>query len=458
MLRKVIVRNTSGMRLAFRFALLFAVASGIILIAIYFLITFEYRSRLQTRVGDIQMSMIRLGKEHGFAAVAASVREHARVAQEAEIVYSLVDEHGAFVAGNAKIEDQFQSWQTRQWSSINLIGTWSAKESDEGIIASWVAVENGRLLVGLGNGDVIEAGDIILDAFLLGIAVAVLVGIAGGLIFGAKADQSILNIGATLDAVASGDLNARISSKAADGDLERVSILVNQMLNRLQSQINGLRQVSADLAHDLRTPISHVQHGLEFIATADNASEEVRSRATSAQQELGAVLTSFEAILRISEIESGQRRAKFSRVDLKDVAQDVVDAFGPVAEEAGHVLQNLIGDRSLPVQGDPDLLRQLLANVVGNAIKHCPCGSEIDVRTGSAGMELCVCDTGGGIPEAEREAVFQRYYRRQSSRQPSGHGVGLSLVAAIAELHGADLVLEDNNPGLRFFIRFPSPG
>ncbi|MFM9939370.1 MAG: sensor histidine kinase [Hyphomicrobiaceae bacterium] len=456
MLNRTRFRNTTGMRLALRFALLFACATAIILTAIYNLVTWEFHSRLQSRIRDIQSSMVRLGKERGFSAVATSIQDHARAAQEAEIVYLLVDHQGAFVAGNLRDERLFDGWRTLPWSRLTLIGTWTPKESDEGVIASWVSINQSHLLVGIGNGDIVEAGDIIRGAFLIGIAVATLVGIAGGLVLGAKADQSIQNIGATLNAVASGDLGARIRSKTADGDLQRVSVLINHMLDRLRSQIERLRQVSADIAHDLRTPLSHVQHSLEFISDGDHALSEVRSRAASAQQELRAVLTTFEAILRSSEIESGLRKAKFSKVDLRDVAQDVVDAFGPVAEEAGQVLQSQICDASALVQGDSELLRQLLVNVVKNSIQHCPKGAKITVSVcdGNARTELRVCDTGDGIPESERVAVFQRYYRAQSSDGKPGHGVGLSLVAAIAELHGAELALEDNQPGLRFIIYF----
>ena len=459
MLPRGLLRNTTGMRLALRFSLLFAIATAVVLLALYFLISLEFRLRLESRITNIESSLVELGLSQGFDAVRTSIDENARVAQQAEIVYILQDSNGVVVAGNASGPAPFEYVKTIPWEEFKLFGTWPPREPGESVICSWIDVAGGKLLVGIGNGDIIEAREIIGGSLLVGIVISSLVGVIGGILLGWRADRSIRQIASTLDLVANGQLDERIRPAGTEGDLARVSHLVNGMLDRLQSVIVRLREVSGDIAHDLRTPISHVKHTLDFISSDGSSTEEIRVRAESASDEIQSVLATFEAILRTSEIESGIGRSRFQNVDLASAIRDVVDAFEPIAEEAGQVLASGIAAEAVLVRGDPELLRQLLANVVGNAIQHCPPGTHIDVsieqRAGS--IELCVSDSGPGIPESEWTSIFKRHHRLQKERSTPGFGVGLSLVSAIAKLHDAEINLANNEPGLRFVVRFRHP-
>ena len=173
--------------------------------------------------------------------------------------------------------------------------------------------------------------------------------------------------------------------------------------------------------------------------------------------DLSGVVATFEALLRISEIEGGARKSRFMDIDMKLVMLNVLDALQAVAEDAGHRMQNnLSSARPTLVRGDRELLSQLFANLLENAICHCPRGSLIQVGLDeTAGRSVAtISDNGTGIPEAERVKVFQRLYRLEKSRSTPGSGLGLSLVAAIAELHGAEIAMADNDPGLRVTICF----
>jgi signal transduction histidine kinase len=173
--------------------------------------------------------------------------------------------------------------------------------------------------------------------------------------------------------------------------------------------------------------------------------------------ELDAILETFSALLRISQIEAGARRAAFSDVSLGQILSTVSEAYAPVAEDRSQRLEAVI-DRTLSIHGDRDLLTQMVANLIENAIRHCPAGAGITVglRQEAGTPILCVADTGPGIPAPEREKVFRRFYRLEASRTTSGSGLGLALVKAVADLHGAPVELSDNHPGLRVTVRFPA--
>jgi signal transduction histidine kinase len=229
---------------------------------------------------------------------------------------------------------------------------------------------------------------------------------------------------------------------------------VNAVLDRMSVLMETTRQVTTDVAHDLKTPMTRLRHRL---AEAEGASPaEVKDVIRSAAAEAEQIIGTFDALLRLSEIEAGARRARFDRVDLSDVLETVADAYGPDAEQAEHHFETRIG-RELKVQGDRELLIQAFANLVENAIRHAGKGATICLAAMACGtsIEAVVSDTGPGVPEADRPRVLRRFGRLEASRSTPGTGLGLTLVNAIADLHNARLELTDNRPGLRVLITFP---
>jgi signal transduction histidine kinase len=172
--------------------------------------------------------------------------------------------------------------------------------------------------------------------------------------------------------------------------------------------------------------------------------------------DINGVLETFNALLRIAQIETGARRTGFRQIDLAVIARDVAEAFQPAAEEQGKTL-SIHSGAPLPLMGDKELLSQMIANLIDNALRHTPEGSLIEVRTPERGAArtLTISDTGPGVPESDRARIFERFYRLDASRTTRGDGLGLSLVAAVAELHGAEIVVEDNRPGLRMIMKIP---
>ena len=262
-----------------------------------------------------------------------------------------------------------------------------------------------------------------------------------------------------------GDLDRRLPTTTGDrsrsGDeFDRLATNLNIMLDRIEVLVKGLRQVSTDIAHDLRTPLGRLRRTLEL--ARDSALVDPKSAVApvidQAIEEADALLATFGALLRIAQIEAGASRRGFGPVDLSAVLEAVLEVYAPAAEEKSQNLTRRI-PAGIVVLGDRALLTQMLANLVENAIRHSPSDAHIDVALRAAdnreGPEVAIKDDGPGIPEAERDKVFRRFYRLDASRSAPGNGLGLALVAAAADLHGATIRLFDNPPrGLRVVLTF----
>ena len=233
-----------------------------------------------------------------------------------------------------------------------------------------------------------------------------------------------------------------------------MALSLNTMLDRIAALIANLRHVTADLAHDLRTPLSRLRHRLERMR--DGQTDDAAASIDEAVAQADNVLALFNAILRISEVEEGSLRRAFTTVDLSALVHDLGETLAPLAEDAGRELQVAVRT-GIKVEGERELLAQALINLVENALQHTPAGSVIgfQVRYDDGGALVTVSDNGPGVPEAERERVQERFARLESARSTPGHGLGLSLVRAVAEVHEARFTLSDARPGLRAELRFP---
>ncbi len=294
----------------------------------------------------------------------------------------------------------------------------------------------------------------VLQGFAWAFAGVVVLGILGGFGLSRDVHRRLAAISGTAEAIIDGDLARRVPVRGSGDDLDRLAVTFNRMLDRIAALMESLRQVSNDIAHDLRTPLTRLRQRLETSRTLIETSE--RSEAIEgALEDLDAIMDTFAALLRIAQIESGARRAAFRPNDLTEIARTVVDAFAPSAEDAGQTLV-LEGVDELVVEGDRDLLTQMLVNLVENALRHAGPNAHVRVRTlkqGSAAV-VSVIDDGPGVPEAERTKLFSRFYRLERSRSTPGSGLGLALVAAVARLHGAQVSLEDAKPGLEARVAF----
>jgi signal transduction histidine kinase len=298
--------------------------------------------------------------------------------------------------------------------------------------------------------------DAIASAFSWTIGLAALLGIGGGALLSRTFLRRVDAIVRTAEAIIGGDLSRRVPLRNTGDDLDRLSATLNRMLDRINMLMTSLRQVSGDVAHDLRTPLTRLYQRLEEARRSARTVGDCHAAIDGALAEADALLTTFAALLRIAQVEGAAPRRAY--VDLSAIAESVCDAYRPDAEEAGHRLEASVA-ANVTLRGDRELLTQALANLVENALRHTPSGTGILVQLSKSpeGTILSVSDDGPGVAQSDLSRLTQRFYRGQQSRTGPGNGLGLSLVSAIADLHDARLVLDMPDEGLRARIMFPPP-
>ncbi len=261
----------------------------------------------------------------------------------------------------------------------------------------------------------------------------------------------------TISAIMQGDLKQRLPTGRREDELAILAHTINGMLDQIEVLVNGVRNVSNSIAHDLRTPLAELRSRLEQLALIRPSPAETFTEVDGAVADIDRVIRIFDALLRLAEIDAGVRRAGFVRVDVSDLAATAAEFYAPAAELRDVRLECRVGG-PLPVVGDPVLLSQALANLIDNAIKYAPAGGgvvEVVAERRGDGVEITVSDNGPGIAGGEKARVLERFYRGDASRGTPGAGLGLSLVQAIAKLHGCGFELRDRRPGLEAALRFP---
>jgi hypothetical protein len=283
------------------------------------------------------------------------------------------------------------------------------------------------------------------------VAILSVVGTIGGILIRRALMTRIHGIRQTVSAIIQGDLSHRLPTHHSGDELNTLSQTINGMLEQIEQLIHGIRNVSNSIAHDLRTPLAELRSRLEELALTKPSTEQTFAEIDAAVADVDRVIRIFNALLRLAEIDSGLRRSGFVAVDMAEVAAAAVDFYQPAAELRGSVV-SLQTEGSAVIRGDPVMLAQALGNLIDNAVKYTPAGGTITVavlRGIDGRVEIAVADSGPGIPQAERAKAVERFYRGDASRGTPGVGLGLSLVDAVARLHGSELRLEDNHPGLR---------
>jgi signal transduction histidine kinase len=312
------------------------------------------------------------------------------------------------------------------------------------------------LLVGENRYRLVKTQEAIISAVIWGIAITVLLALGGGIVLASGYLRRIEEVNRTIRRIMDGELSQRVPTRGGRDEMDVLAAHLNAMLERIQTLMESLKRVSDDIAHDLRTPLSRLRQRLEA-ARAGMAAAPAHVIEQSIA-ELDSILDTFTALLRIAQIESGTRRAAFAQIDLSQVVSAVAETYAAVAEDHQQKLAASTAGR-IPVCGDRELLLQMIANLVENSIRHAHSGGTITLRSAEeAGVPvLQVTDTGPGIPEPERAKVFRRFYRLEQHRTTPGNGLGLALVKAVVELHGAQIELSDNRPGLAVSVRFRRP-
>jgi signal transduction histidine kinase len=307
---------------------------------------------------------------------------------------------------------------------------------------------------------------IVVNAGQWSLALVIVLGLIGGFFVSRRVLSRIDAMTGTAQTIMAGDLSGRLPVAGTGDELDRLADNVNAMLERIEALMRGLKEVSDNIAHDLKTPLTRLRNRCEQALRGASGEASYRAALESTIVESDELIRTFDALLMIARAESGQARENMTEFDASEIARDVGELYEPVADEKGIALK-IDAPTTAPVRGNRELVSQALANLIDNAIKYAGpngkvngVGAEIVVKAGNDGerITLSVADRGPGIPDADRGRVVERFVRLEQSRSEPGSGLGLSLASAVARLHGGELKLEDNHPGLRTTIALPRAG
>ncbi len=318
--------------------------------------------------------------------------------------------------------------------------------------------DGSHLLSGEDVNDMAAFARTINRGLAIGVVMLCVLASAAGISVTRRTVSRIEAINATSRAIMASGLGKRIPSRGTKDEWDQLAQNLNSMLGRIEELVRGIKEVSDNIAHDLRTPLMRMRGRLEVALRARRNGEADEALIARTVGELDEVLKTFSSLLRISAVEARERTVGFGPVDLGRLAAEVADLFDAAAEERGIHVRCAIGAAPVPpVLGDRDLLFEALSNLIDNALKHGQSDVEVSVAPdGGSAVVLRVRDHGPGIPSGERKHVLQRFYRLERSRTTPGNGLGLSLVQAVAQLHGAELALAEARPGLEVELRFPA--
>ena len=453
------LRSTSFRLLAW-YAAVFGVSVAILLFIVYWITLAALDQQVSESVERETQVLVELYRGRGLDRVERAIQLRMVDLRAPRRYYLLQDADGRRIAGNLPPMEPVEGEFVLPPSFLFPGGRSKADDPADAypVLAQGRPLEHGEfLVVGENRYRAVKAQEAIVRAFSWGIAITVLLAAVGGAALAIGFLRRIEDINRTTRSIMEGNLSKRMPTRGSGDEMDQLAINLNAMLDRIQVLMESLKRVADDIAHDLRTPLSRLRHRLEAARVkAGSDGEPVIEQSIA---ELDAILETFSALLRIGQIESGARRAAFSDVSLGQVVSTVSDAYAPVAEDRGQRLKAVV-EGTLSIHGDRELLTQMVANLIENPIRHCPSGVGItlELRQEAGTPILCVADTGPGIPASERETVFRRFYRLETSRTTPGSGLGLALVKVVADLHGASVELSDNHPGLRVTIRFHAAG
>ncbi|MBI1212648.1 MAG: HAMP domain-containing protein [Alphaproteobacteria bacterium] len=405
----------------------------------------------QAAIVDSELKLLELvDREEGRDGLVRSIARRVSVPNDDFQIQALIDRNGKYLAGDVDwpsdliVDGAWRPIQTYARKGVPVIGYGRAI----------VLPDGAKILVGRDRSAQRAVQSALAEALLTALGILLAVALALGIFLNRLVLGRIDTIATTARRIISGDLHERIPARGQDSEFDRLTGVLNSMLERNEAHFDQMRLVTDAIAHDLRGPLQHIKADLERVLLAEGKAPR-EAAVARAVGEIDEALSTFNALLDIARAEAGIGQETFDQVDLANLVEDVVEVFGPLAEEKRQKLTAQL--MAMEVRGQSTLLRQSVGNLVHNAIKFSPQGATIVARLDDRGgnARIIVEDNGPGIPENERETALQPFGRLSRDRPTDGKGLGLALVAACAKLHGGRFVLEDAHPGLRAIIELP---
>jgi len=454
--------RTSAFRLVALFLVVFALSATLVIGYIYYNTNVLLGRQLTQTIDAEVQGLAEQYRSGGIARLIAVIEQ--RSASSGSSIYLVSDGHGRPVAGNLYSApvgvDTAPGWHEFVFQRFD-----SGVASQRLALARTFQLANGfHLMVGRDIEERRRFERVIASALLWGLGLTLALGIGGGLLASRRMLARLDAMAATSQRIMAGDLSERIPQTGSGDELDRLAQSLNEMLGRIEALMYGLKEVSDNIAHDLKTPLTRLRTRAETVLRQETSPEAFRSALERTIEESDQLIRTFNALLSIARAEAGTVPTAFIRLDAAEIVHDVAELFEPTAEEKGAVI-HVEADAAAPFSGDRDLISQAISNLVENALNYAlPEKSEgkepgdiwLKAETRDGQVLIAVLDRGPGIPEADRKRVLERFVRLETSRSRPGSGLGLSLAAAVARLHKGTLELDDNAPGLAVTMVLPS--
>lgn len=447
--------RTHAFRLAALYCLVFAVSMAGVLLFVYWT-SADFVERQTEATLDAEITgLAEQYAQRGLSGLVQIIAARSAGDRGDAMLYLVADPDGRPLAGN------IAAWPAgvparAGWLSFSIEARVKGRLETHPARGSLIIIPGGyRLLVGRDISDAAAFRDRVKTTLLWAGLVALGIGLLGGTAMSRNLLRRVELVNRTSERVMAGNLSDRIPLDGTGDEFDQLAANLNRMLGQIERLMTAMREVTDDVAHDLKTPLARLRARLELalIGPADRAGQSEAIRA--AIEEADRLLATFNALLGIAEAEAGAGRDRMGLVDLSEVARAAAELYEPVAEEKGFAL-SFAAEPGVAIRGDRHLLSQALANLLDNALKYAGGGAvEMAVFRSGGRAVLEVADRGRGIPEADRETVFDRFVRLEPSRSTPGNGLGLSLVRAVALRHDGTAHLIDNQPGLRVRLEFP---
>ncbi len=444
--------RSAGVRFAAVYAVLLAVSAAALALFLWWATAGLLDRQTEAAIQADAQSLSERFASGALPALVLTIEDRLTQDVEDDAIYLLVDPGQRRIAGNLEHWPQGVS-ENGPWYELPIE---RAGMRSLALVQSYNLPGGYHLLIGRDVHVRAQLRSLLTDALLWALLVVAVMASIGALVVRSLFRHTLANVSATATAIAAGDFAQRVRLSGRGDEFDQLAETINDMLDRIARLMEGVREVSNAIAHDLRTPITRARTRLEDAALHAESAPELRAAIERATADLDGIVAVFQALLRIAEIEAGSRRAAFARVDLAPLIDDVAELYGAVAEEKGITL-SVAAPSSLPAYGDRELIQQALANLVDNAVKFSPPGGAVRISALAtpSGVDIVVADHGPGIPAADRERATERFFRGEIARSSPGSGLGLALVQAVAQLHGGSLHLEDAQPGVVAILSLP---
>ncbi len=445
--------DTSTFRLALIYLALFAASAFALLGYLYYATTgFMDRQTAETIQAEIS-GIAEQYRTQGLLRVKEVIEQRSAAHPYRASIYLLTDPFGHWLAGNIdrwpEVQPDADGWLV---FPVSVEQEDQPAQSRRAVARSFTLSGGFSLLVGREVEDRLVLQSRIKQALLAGLALTLVLGLAGGFLLSRGLLRRVDAINRTTRHIMAGDLSRRIPITGSRDEFDQLAANLNAMLDQIERLLCGMREVTDNIAHDLRTPLNRLRSRIEVALMREPEAAETRALLEQSLADAEVMIGTFNALLDIARAEAGSERASFEPLALPALVADLIDLYEPLAEEKGLMLEHH-GPSQLTMVANRHLLAQALANLLDNAIKYTPAGGRISL-TVEPGPVISVSDNGPGIPEAEREHVLERFVRLEEHRGTPGNGLGLSLVQAVARLHGGQMTLADNQPGLKVSLDF----